>query len=337
MKERVIDKAGHLPQHDILWVATVRKARAWVGPKGRTPFRPYIILVMDALADRIRQSKLLEERPDPEAVFSVFLDAMRNPVAGSGRRMRPTRIILDVADLAQLLASPLAEIGVICTYQPDLPLIEDALRGLEQRLSRDDPRPSLLSVKGVTRMLLEELFSAAGYFYQEAPWREIDDSYVFEVRYPTQAPPTYAVIMGNAGIEYGIASYPTLEDARLQYSDLKPHEIYKKITTVSLTFGEPTCMTFDDLDAIEKYNWQIVSPTAYPLLMKIIPPRKVGVPTASEIILTAAAMRTVPQFVARHMRTATGPYQAAQENFLLSAIYGEVSIGLKYPVGLWES
>ena len=51
MKERVIDKAGHLPQHDILWVATVRKARAWVGPKGRTPFRPYIILVMDAQAD----------------------------------------------------------------------------------------------------------------------------------------------------------------------------------------------------------------------------------------------------------------------------------------------
>ncbi|MGB9005940.1 MAG: hypothetical protein WCB96_09470 [Candidatus Aminicenantales bacterium] len=337
MKERGIDKAGYLLQKNVYWVATVRKTRAWVKAKGRTPYRPFIILVMDVQADCIRQSRLFEERPAPEAVLSVLVEAMRNPAAGSGRRIRPARIDLDDAVFAQYLESSLAEIGVTCAYHPDLPLIDHALRGLEQRLGREDPRPGLLSIEGVTPLQLEELFSAASYFYQEAPWRKIDDSHLFEVRYPAEKPPTYVVIMGNAGIEYGIASYPTLEDARLQYSDLKPQEIYKKITTVSLTFGEPTSLTFDDLDAVEKYSWPVVSPTGYPLLMKVTPPRKLGVPTASEIILTAATMRSLPQFVARYLRNDRGGFQAAQANFPLPDIYKTASIGLRYPILLGEN
>lgn len=38
-----------------------------------------------------------------------------------------------------------------------------------------------------------------------------------------------------------------IDKKRSLYSDLKPREIYKKMTTVSLTFGEPTSMAFDDL------------------------------------------------------------------------------------------
>jgi len=257
-------------------------------------------------------------------------------VFSSGKLGRPARIVLDDADLARAVAPWLDGIGVRCDYQAALPLVNTALRDMEAYINRAEPRPGLLSVPGVTLPLLEELFSAAAEFYRRAPWRWMDNLAVLEVHYPTEGPARYAAIMGFGGEVFGLAVYPTLDDLRIQLSDLKPAQILKKMTTFSVSFDEPRALAFEDLDALEKYNWPVVSGQAFPQVIKAIPPGKVGVPTAAEIALLAAALRIIPDFVIRHLRADQGAPRPARATYPLPNVHAGQTITLSYPVELPE-
>jgi hypothetical protein len=334
MAENVLGKAAGLPQSNATWQATARRAPVWITPKREPPYRPYVILVVDATTDRVRQSDIGEERPAPEHVLMTLAGAMLRPVAGGGKRCRPARVLLDDAELAQALAEPLAAIGVRCDYQAMVPAVKAALHSMEAHLTRRTPLPGLLSVPGVTVPLVAELFAAAADFYRRAPWRWMDNLQVLEVRYPADGPARYIVIMGNGGEEFGLSLYPTLEALQTQLSTVDDSQSFKKITATSITFDEPTALAFEDLDALEQYGWEVANAQAFPLLMKITPPAKVSVPSANEIALLAAALRAIPDFVQQQLRADRGRPRAAQAAYALPTVHGNQQIALRYPVDL---
>ncbi len=86
MKLRSLEKAAKLPQTTATWQATVRPAPAWVAPKDRPKYRPYLVFVLDAESGAIRMLMMEEQRPAPEAVLSLLANAMSKPMMGAGGR-----------------------------------------------------------------------------------------------------------------------------------------------------------------------------------------------------------------------------------------------------------
>jgi len=333
MVKENVERVAHLPQDGSVWAVVARRARLWITPKGKTPYRPYLIMVMDVSNDFIRLGKVVDEPPDADVLLSNLIYAMRNPVAGAGKRVRPSRILTDHPDLVQTLTEPLAKIGIQIGYEPEIPLINHAFREMGRHFHEDDDRPGLLTVPGVTPILIEELFSAAVYFHARAPWRFMDNMMAIEVHYPADGPPRYMAVMGAGGQEFGVTYYPTINDLRIQYSDLEAERAFEKMTAASLMFSEEMSLTFDDLEAIEQYGWPIVSSKAYPLLIKVFPPRKdIGVPDVAEIKLIAAALRVIPDFVSKNLMAEKGNPRPGRAAFSLPEVHGGVEIKLSFPV-----
>ena len=336
MPKETVERVAHLPQDGSAWVATACRARAWISPKGRPSYRPYMIMVMEASCGLIRLGKVVADAPDADVVLSSLIYAMRNPVAGSGKRVRPSRIAIDDRNLVGALAGPLSQIGIQCVYEERFPPIDFAMRDLERSSRGDDDRPGLLDIPGTTPSLLEELFAAAAFFHGRAPWRRMDNWMPVEVRYPAGGPCRYLILLGYGGEEYGLAYYPTIADLRANYSDLDPERVFERVTAVSLTYGEANLLTFDDLDAIEKYRWPVASSTLYPFLIKMIPPgKRIGVPDVDEIKLMAAALRTLPDFVSKTLQVDAGKPQPGQGIFCLPDVHGGKGIALRFPVDIF--
>ena len=184
MKLRSLEKAAKLPKAKATWQATVRPAPAWIAPKDKPKYRPYLVFVLDAESGAIRMLMMEEQRPAPEAILSLLANAMLKPMMGAGGRQRPERILCDDQELVQALAPQLAEIGVRCNYAAALPALETVLREMSAHLNQGEARPGLVEVPGITQPLLAEFYAAAAYFYQQAPWRWVDNLAAIEVRYP---------------------------------------------------------------------------------------------------------------------------------------------------------
>ena len=294
MTHPLLEKAADLAQTKATWHATVRRAPTWITPRNKPAYRPFLILVLDAETDRIRQTNMQDDRPPAEVVLKTLAAAMANPLAGSGKRLRPARILLDDPALALALAPHLAEIGVRCEAQAGSALINTTLRNMDTRMNRRPPQPGLLSVKGATQPLVAELFEAAAEYHAKAPWRWLDNLAPLEIHSPPDGPARYAVLLGNGGEEFGLALYTSLDDLSFQYTTSDHEAIFSKISATSLTFDEPMALSFDDLDAIEAHGWPVADANAYPLVMKVVPPTRIGVPSATELALLAAALRTIP-------------------------------------------
>jgi hypothetical protein len=336
MKLRSLEKAAKLPQTTATWQATVRLAPAWVEQKDRPRYRPHLVLVLDAESGAIRMLMMEEQRPAAEAILSLLANAISKPMMGAGGRYRPARVLIDDEELARALAPQLAEIGVGCDYATSLPALEAVLRELSAQLNQGEARPGLLEAPGVTLPLLAEFYAAAAYFYQQASWRWVDNLAAIEVRYPATGPVRYAAIMGFGGQEFGLAVFPTMKDLRLQYSHLEPDRLMQKMTALSVTYGESDALPFDDLDAITEHDWPIAGPNCYPLVMKTIPPGELVSPSKEELALLAAALRTLPDFVAQHRSSEGAALRAAEDVFALPNVHANQQIAYRCPVDLPE-
>ena len=228
MKLRSLEKAAKLPQNPATWQATVRPAPTWIAPTDKPKYRPYLVFVLDTESGAIRLLMMEEQRPAPEAILSLIANAIVKPMMGAGGRYRPARIMIDDQELAQALTPQLAEIGVRCDYAAAMPTVDTLLRELTAHLTDGDVQPGLMAAPGVTQPLVAEFYAAAVHFFEEAPWRWMDNLAAVEVRYPANGPVRYAVIMGFGGQEFGLAMYLSAKDLKLQYVEQDPDRLMRR-------------------------------------------------------------------------------------------------------------
>jgi hypothetical protein len=297
-------------------------------------YRPYALLVLEQERGLIRRVVIHDERPTADAVLEALIKAMRRPIIGSGRRDRPARVLLDDADLGQALAPQLAEIGIQCDHRPTLPLIDATVRELADPKVKQEQVPGLLSVAGATEPLIHELFAAAADYYRRAPWRWMENFWPIEIRYPAHDRGRYALVLGSGGEFFGLSLYESVEDLRVALTNLEPERTCEQISWFSLVFGDVFTMTFDDLDAIEKYDWPVAGERAYPATFKTVPPGAWGVPSASELAWLAAAMRVIPDFAVERLQADQGLPRPAEAVYSLPNVHGGQDVALRYPVSL---
>ncbi len=328
--KRLLKKASRLKQRDEYWEGTCQLARAWITPRKQAPYRPYMALMVSQ-QDKVLHGKVLEEAPSSDQMFEELLQAMCRPTWGAGGARRPKVIYLDNPDYVTNLAPQLASVEVRCEYRRSLPLIKGALYSMEMHMNRgEEAIPGVTAVPSVTLPLMGHLYELAADFYRAAPWRWLNDNHPLEIRYPPDTSPRYVVVMGSGGEVFGLAVYDTLADLQLMYrSDLSHQQTTRMASWLVLFFEEAIAMSFDDLDALAKYDWPVAAEDAYPVFGRTAPANEIVQPTKADVFWFEGALASILAFLSQHKRVTV--VKPVEVTLPVTTIGGQAQVYLRMP------
>ena len=345
--QRQIAGIRRLPQRPETWECSGRTGRWWITPPGQPARRPNVLLAVTADAGRVvrvefdddpppapkpRGAALPPPVPTPGQVCAGLLQAMRRPAAGAGSARRPTLVYLDRPELVEALAPRLAELEVRCEYRRTLPTLEATLQRIQARYDRRGPIPGLLTLAGITVPLVAHLCELAADYYREAPWHYLTDREPFELRYPPDGPPRYAIVMGSGGAVFGLAVYDALEQMRSLLAAPESEALGQAFTYSALFFDEAIAMAFDDLETMETYGLALADEHAYPVVGRTTHTGTLSTPLGSDVFWWEGALAAVLAYVRDHMRVRRTGLAPAKLTLPVPTISGEKPVSLQVPV-----
>jgi tetratricopeptide (TPR) repeat protein len=275
----------------------VAQLRLWITPEDEPPSRPFLVLVFDLDHGRLLDQEMFPATPTPAQVEGVLADAILRPAPGGGRPRRPQKVAFNESALGETLAEALARVNVGWEVRR-LPELEEVVRLLEADMRGGPEHPGLLSVRGVTPELGGELFAAAADFYRAAPWVHLTNGQAFALCFPAEGGPEWvASVMGNGGVEYGLAlykSWPAFERMFLGEVD-HADELLSPEGHVAFFYGDVGRLPLADYDAMQQHGWEVADPQAYPsaaiFQAGAEPVRR---PSLEELRFLVAALRVIP-------------------------------------------
>ena len=326
-----------LPQTEDQWYCAVRLLRTWLEPKegGETFIRPLCLFVVDLKSGLILATVLLEEPIPPKELNQKLLNIMRKPEKLlSVAAHRPAEVHFEDEGLAEAMQPLLAEVEVKARYSPQRENMDALVRELEKgMLSEEDRIPGLLAQRGVTPEMVGSLFQAARAFYQAAPWVQLSNFDLLAVRVKPQKKPYFVIVMGQAGEEYGLAIYRNWQEIESFFNAINPLEAIPQQGRLSFTFNEPPDISFDDLDAIATYGWELPAPDLVPTPMIYLIDR-VKRPDAKMLRWIEAALRAIPRFVSEHLQTNPDEtHPAVEATIEVQTSAGATQVFIRYPGG----
>ena len=82
----------------------------------------------------------------------------------------------------------------------------------------------------------------------------------------------------------------------------------RETVALSVTYGDETEVPVPDLDAAERYGWEVAGPDAYPAPIRKERGLTMRPPLSWELRLLEACLRAIPGFVLDHDRNDPDPY-----------------------------
>ncbi|HSF83948.1 MAG TPA: hypothetical protein VLA49_22155 [Anaerolineales bacterium] len=285
----------------------------------------------------IIQDITIGEKPDSVEAQKHLVSAIQHPPKGTKiKPHRPARVFFEDKILMQGLSPALQQYEIECRYRPQKEAVNEIIEELQIRMYADEPEtPGLLSQRKVDPKLVGNLFDAAAGFYRSAPWVQIGNEDVLSIQIPPQRAPHYIVFMGQGGVEYGLALYKQWEDLERQFLPYDhPDEIIPPGGLHSLFFNDITEVSFDDLDAIETYGWEIAEQGAYPVPLIFSQLSTIKRPDREELLFYEAVLRAIPIFVQEHVkRNVDGDIQPIEVSIRVKTSAGQVTVNIKHPSG----
>ena len=349
-------KLKKIPASDAVWLASMRQSPLKIGAPDAGIPQPYYIVILDATAQTIRSFDLVETEPSVDDVAVALAQAMHSPQSsplneggGGGEGglidagvfeqppiQRPQRILLDDEALANQLQPYFDELEIQVSFYTPLTPIDELLQTLELFMERGDQRTRLLDIPDVTPALVAALYEAAASFYRAGVWEHVFNDDVVKLRYPGPTGQDYFMcIMGNGGMEYGLAVYASLEDlnATLNIEDPEdPMAALEGVVAFSLTYGTRKEMQENDLKDMKKHRWALANKNAHPIFIKHDPLMGVVSPTADELKVLAAGLQVLPDFVVEKMQADVDEPVESVATYELSGIHAGTTAELSYPV-----
>jgi hypothetical protein len=320
-----------LPQVAETWQVARTRLRAWITPPGKTPYRPHLILVVNLDGPPVVLNKIVTKPPSPEQVLDLLGRAMLAPASGAGRPRRPTAVEIADEALAKSLSPELAKLG-IRSVQVATPELFEVVTDLEEHIAGHKLPSGLLETPGVTPEQVGGFFAAAAFFFRQAPWRFLTDSDTLTVQFPAQeGKKYYAIVMGNAGLTYGLAVYDSWSDLQKIYQGTPPQRLARQMDARSLLYEKITTMPFADLDAMEQYDWEVADPAAYPVPVTVTRRGQVERPDMAQLAWYEAVLRAIPPFVRNHLLRGLSHLRPATATMTVPTVHGEVAVYLEYP------
>ena len=156
---------------------------------------------------------------------------------------------------------------------------------MAQHLAGQGELPSLLDVPGMEPAQVGSFYAAAAEFYRRKPWQRVPGDTPIKVECDKfQSGPWYAVVMGQSGVQQGVAVYEDLAALQGMITGGRSEEENSRgMSALSLMFSEAFEIPVRDLDAAERHGWPVAGPEAYPLVIRINPGLAVRPPLAWEL------------------------------------------------------
>lgn len=324
------------PQTSDAWYFAIRRVNTWIESGEGEPVRPYLQILVN-LSSGLIMNLAVVKKPDLQALPKFLHTPMTTSNSKFGIKAgRPAWILFEDAQVMEALKPGLEAIGVKVESEDHRKQLDELIKEIESYMSEGEAEVrGLLSVKNVTVDLVGDLFAAAADYYRAAPWVQLSNEDFLAVRLPSQKKPYYVCVMGQGGVEYGLALYKSWEDIERTLRFMgDPLETISPSGSHAITFNEVTQVPFDDLDAIEQYGWPVVEDQAYPVPLVFIPPDRVERPGREELIFYTAALRAIPVFVRDHWkRDEQGQGVPVMAMVPVSTLSGEVAVEIVYPAG----
>jgi hypothetical protein len=285
-----------------------------------------VVLVTSAGNDLILANRVADDEPTPALLWDTLARAMQNPAAGQPHR--PTELQVRADGRWEALRPHLDQIGVGLVVSDDLGQMEAVFRDLGERLG-GRPAPGLLDMPGVTPAQVASFYEAAAVFFRQAPWKQVGYEAAMKVECGKfRGGPWYAVLMGQSGLEMGLALYEDLETLKsLWAGDRADEEMARQSVATTVTFGEEWDIPVADLGAAKRRDWQVARPDAYPEVYHKERGLALRPPLAWELELVEGCLRAVPGFVARHPQD-----DPAREEMMVPVASGELKLVLSWVV-----
>jgi tetratricopeptide (TPR) repeat protein len=332
-RKRTSPKPSERRQTRETWGVLVAQLRIWITPDDAPPSRPFLVMVLDLDNDRVPGQDMLSHTPTPDDVETVLAAAMNHPAPGGGKPRRPAKIVLADVALAEALAPALARVGVVWEVRP-LPELDNVVRLLEEHMRGGPEHPGLLSVRGATPEFVGVLFAAAADFYRAAPWVQLNNGQTFALQIPAGSGPKWiASVMGNGGVEYGLGVYKSwsaFEKVFMGSDD--PRELFSG--HLAVLYGGPHMLPFDDMDALQRYGWEMAGAEAYPAPVVVEAVENMRRPDLTELRWLEAALRAIPLLVRDHLQSdSQGEYQPFEVTLAVATHGGALPVRAVYPGG----
>ena len=325
-----------LPQTQDTWFLAVRKMRTWVKNDDGSIIRPNMTVILNLDIGLIRDVKMVPE-PAPQEVLETLFAAMQKTEKTFGfQPERPARVFLEDKNMLEALRPTLEEIGVEARWRTKIQEIDDILAELEENMQEDAPEfPGLLKQQNVKPRLVGGLFASAANFYRAAPWVQLSNDDLLAITIPPQKEPYYVIVMGQGGVEYGLALCKSWQAVLRQYGPYdRPEDMFTEEGRHVMFFTENIEVPFDDLDDQETYGWELPEADIYPVPLIFYAVDKVRRPDKDEIQWYEAALRAIPRFVQEHLTLdeASRP-QPAEARIKVATSSGNVTVTIKFPGG----
>jgi hypothetical protein len=164
------------------------------------------ILWVDGSQGIVRAMDMVASETGPEAIVRTLLRAMEHP-HGPARPARPQKIVVRDRELQFFLRGVLQELEIAIDYVPDLPLIDELVRGFQEVVETHTP--------DLPPQYVEPLRKKAFELWQTAPWEFLEEHQILSIELNQWDIGTlYASIMGMMGMEYGILLYRSEESLK---------------------------------------------------------------------------------------------------------------------------
>jgi hypothetical protein len=159
------------------------------------------------------------------------------------------------------------------------------------------------------------------------PWRRVGYESAIEVDSPQfHGGPWYAVLMGQSGMTMGVAFYEDLGVLRRMWAgDGGDEENARRTQSLTVIFGDEVGIPVGDLEAAERYGWEVARPDAYPDVFRKERGFSRRPPLPWELQFMTASLRALPDFVKTHKRDDLRP-----ERVTVPTSAGEVDLTLAW-------
>lgn len=201
----------NLPQIPSVWEGDRRPLEAgiqeeWGESEKTAPTGGDCILWVDGSMGMVRAMDVVSPDTGPEAVVRTLLKAMEHP-HNPGTPARPQKIVVRDREILFFLRGVLQDLDIVLDYVPDLPLIDEIFRGLQDAITT---RPPHLPPQYVT-----PLHEKALDLWKVAPWELLADHEIIAIEINQWDVTTiYASVMGMLGMEYGVLFYRSLDSLK---------------------------------------------------------------------------------------------------------------------------
>lgn len=281
-----------------IWQADVRRLPAWIHePERAVPYRPWIAMVVSRTHDVVLAYNLVADRPPASWLRETVARAIRAPMMNQPHR--PGRIEVSSAEQRDAMSSCTGHAEIECNVVERVETLDMALVGMARAMADEHTPPPLLEVPGMTRDQAAGFYAAAAAFFGCKPWQRVPGDTPIKIECDKfQSGPWHAVVMGQSGMQYGLAVHEDEQNLRKMLLDSGEDEDSSwSMSALTMLFSKMWEIPALDLDAAERHGWPVAGPEAYPLVLRVNPGHAIRPPLVWELELLEGCLRAIPEFL----------------------------------------